>query len=138
MENLIKINFIFIPLTTTERSAKISKNLLESFDSADPNLVIIGVRDNVTIVSDDRDLFYQSTILKIPTFQLWSFCIRLVKDNQMTKNQFHRCWKLWETEKKYRKTTLKLMKKSLALLEILHEIFLKRRNCIRDLICRLQ
>ncbi|WP_457556465.1 hypothetical protein [Candidatus Harpocratesius sp.] len=116
LENFFNFPFIFIPLTEEERNSKISKYLLEPFDSADQDLVIIGLRDKVTIVTDDRDLFYQSTILKIPTFQLWSFCLRLVKENQLTKNKFHKCWKLWEIEKRYDKSTLKLMKKALQLI----------------------
>ena len=114
--NNINFNFIFIPLTVPERSSKISKYLLDSFDSADQDLVIIGLRDGITIVTDDRDLFNQSIILKLPTFQLWSFFLRLVKENQLTKNEFHKCWKLWEAGKRYDKHTLKLMKKTLNLL----------------------
>lgn len=118
LENFINfnVNFIFIPLTASERSSKISKYLLDSFDSADQDLVIISLRDGVTIVTDDRDLFNQSTILKKPAFQLWSFLLRLVKENQLTKNEFHKCWKLWEAGKRYDKATLKLMKKALNLL----------------------
>jgi len=116
LESFFNFQFIFIPLTTSERNSAISKFLLESFDSADQDLVIIGLRDKITIVTDDRDLFYQSTMLKIPTFQLWSFCLRLVKDEQLTKNEFYKCWKLWETGKRYDKQTLKLMKKALQLI----------------------
>ena len=118
LENFINfnVNFIFIPLTELERSSKISKYLLNSFDSADQDLAIISLRDEVTIITDDRDLFNQSKILKRPAFQLWSFLLRLVKENQLTKNEFHKCWKLWETGKRYDKQTLKLMKKALNLL----------------------
>jgi hypothetical protein len=116
LDKFFKNDFIEIPLSESERNAKISKYLLESFDSADQDLAIIGLRDEVTIVTDDRDLFYQCTFLKIPTFQLWSYCIDLVKENLLTKNEFHKCWKLWEAEKRYPKTILKLMKKELALL----------------------
>lgn len=116
LEKFINFNFIFIPLTESERSLKISKYLLNSFDSADQDLAIIGLRDGITIVTDDRDLFNQSKILKIPVFQLWAFFLRLVKENQLTKNQFHKCWKLWEAGKRYDKSTLKLMKKALNLL----------------------
>ena len=116
LENFFNFNFIFIPLTSSERSSKISKYMLDSFDSADQDLVIIGLRDEITIITDDRDLFNQSTILKIPIFQLLSFFLRLVKENQLTKNEFHKCWKLWEAGKRYDKTTLKLMKKALQLM----------------------
>ena len=116
LENFFNFNFIFIPLTTSERTSKISKYLLDSFDFADQDLVIVGLRDGITIVTDDRDLFNQSTILKIPTFQLWSFFLRLVKENQLTKNEFHKCWKLWEAGRRYDKPTLELIKKALQLI----------------------
>lgn len=116
LEKFFSFNYIFIPLSVEERNTKISKYLLESFDSADQDLIIIGIRDKVTIVTDDRDLFDQGLILNIPTFQLWSFLMSLVRDGLLSKNQFHKCWKLWENEKRYSKTTLKLMKKTLALL----------------------
>ncbi|MCF2141331.1 MAG: hypothetical protein K9W44_14830 [Candidatus Lokiarchaeota archaeon] len=113
-------NFIFIPLSANERKAVISKyfleSILETFDSADQDLVIIGLRDHVTLITDDRALFYQSTMLKIPTFQLWSFCLKLVKDGLLSKNDFNKCWKLWQVEKRYSKKTLKLMKSVLITL----------------------
>ncbi|QEE14804.1 hypothetical protein DSAG12_00621 [Promethearchaeum syntrophicum] len=116
LEKFFAFNYIFIPLSAEERKTYISKYLLESFDSADQDLIIVGLRDKLTIVTDDRDLFNQCSILNIPTFQLWSFCISLVKDGQLSKNQIHKCWKLWEEEKRYSKTTLKLIKKTLGLL----------------------
>lgn len=116
LENFFNFNFIFIPLTASERSSKISKYVLDSFDSADQDLIIIGLRDEITIITDDRDLFNQNTILNIPTFQLWSFFLRLVKENQLTKNEFHKCWKLWEAGKRYDKPTLKMMKNALQLI----------------------
>ena len=114
LEKFLTFEPIFLPLSQTERDTAISKYILESFDAADQDLIVIGMRDDVTIVTDDRDLFYQNTMLKIPTFQLWAFCLALVRDEQLTKNDFHKCWKIWEKEKRYDKITLKLMKKTLA------------------------
>lgn len=115
LEEFFPFAYIFIPLSPDERKPYISKYLLESFDAADQDLIIIGIRDKITLVTDDRDLFDQGLVLQIPTFQLWSFLMSLVREGLLTKNQFHKCWKLWENEKRYSKTTLKMMKKTLAL-----------------------
>ncbi len=59
--------FSFICWSKKNQTAQ-SKTMVDSFDSADQDLVIIGLRDGITIVTDDRDLFNQDTILKLPAF----------------------------------------------------------------------
>lgn len=106
----IILNQILVPFTPEERSKYSSKYILEEFDDADQDLFIVGRRDGSTILTDDRDLFNMCKAFHIPVIQFWAFSLRLVKEDLLTKNQFHQCWKAWEKDKRYSKKTLKLLK----------------------------
>ncbi len=113
LDAFITLDFISIPLRETERVLWVSKLVLESFDPADQDIAILGHRDGITAVTDDRDLFNQCELLGIPAFQLWSFALALVKEGLLTKNEFARCRKLWVTAGRYDLKTLKLMASAL-------------------------
>jgi hypothetical protein len=113
LDQFISTDQIFIPLSISERETMIERYQLQSFDYADQDLVILGKRDNILIVTDDRDLSFQCKALRIPTFFTWTFLLQWVRTDLISKHQFSKCLKYWDQEKRYDKNTLKFMKSEL-------------------------
>lgn len=116
LDDFFDINGIFVPLAKDERTSFIDKYLLQSFDSADQDLLLLGLRDDIVIVTDDRDLFLQGSALNLQIFFLWTFMFKLVDTQLLTKKNLHNCCKLWEKDRRYSKKTLKFIKKKIDLI----------------------
>ncbi len=116
LDDFFEITGIYVPLSESERISFIDKYLLDTFDPADQDLLLLGLRDEIVIVTDDRDLFLQGSALNLQIFFLWTFMFKLVDTKLLTKNNLHKCYKVWEKDRRYSKQTLKFIKRKIDLL----------------------
>lgn len=101
---------IYIPLTEKEWGEYQQRYPLENFDLADQEIVILGLRDGIMIVTGDRDLFFLLEALQISSVQIWAFLLKLVEGAQLSKNEMAKIIRYWEKNQTYSKQTIKLMK----------------------------
>ncbi|MCF2141076.1 MAG: hypothetical protein K9W44_13540 [Candidatus Lokiarchaeota archaeon] len=110
IEKFLPKDAIYIPLTKKEWNYYQSKYPLESFDLADQEIVILGLRDGITTVTGDRDLFHLIHALKLPVIQIWAFLLKLVDNKMLSKNNMAKIINYWVKSHQYSKGTIKLMK----------------------------
>ncbi len=104
-----------IPITEENKAEFASKYMLASIDKADQDLIFLAFHDNAMIISNDTDVMFPCENLHLNALFFWEFCIQLVKNDILSKNEYIRCWKYWEQRKKYSKARLKKMKEAINL-----------------------
>ena len=103
----------FLRISSDKKSKFISKYVLESIDKADQDLLFLAYQDKATIISNDSDVMFPADSLGLNAMYFWEFCIQLVKNNRLSKNDYLKCWKYWEQRKRYKKSRLKKMKEAI-------------------------
>lgn len=84
-------NFYSKPVSHQDfKEFQIKNPLLDTFDLADQSLIIIGLKYNDMILSDDRELIAECQNNHIKAFHLVDFSLLLVQENIITKNQAHK------------------------------------------------
>ena len=106
----------FAPISSDKKAKFVSKYVLESIDKADQDLLFVAFQDKATIISNDTGVMFPAESLGLNAMFFWEFCIQLVKNNQLSKNDYLKCWKFWEQRKRYKKSRLKKMKEAINLL----------------------
>ncbi len=111
---LNEINFDFYAKLRTEEIDDYKKKFhLAEFDDADISLFIMGKRDNSTIITDDRPLFFQSISCKLDVFLFPNYLLAMVDQGLLKKTMFFKCLRYWEEIGRYSKQILKELKQSI-------------------------
>jgi predicted nucleic acid-binding protein len=100
-----------IPITEKEWNFFSSKDsFLETLDKADQSLILIAMRDNECILTDDNAIFLEAQALGIPVFLLPLFIVNQAKFNVLSKKDARSCFAFWIKNKFYPQKELKRWK----------------------------
>ena len=87
------------------------------FDKADQTLLYLSIQKSSIIISDDGGLIAAAISLGNNAFFLPDFCIFLVKENFLSKNEMRKILKFWEKNHRFKLTALKHWNNSLNLIK---------------------
>ncbi len=108
---------IISPVSAGEIKALLKKYpWLADYDKADQSLIVVAIRDGGVVLTDDGGLLIDCQALRIPAFRLPDFCLRLVAEGDLRKNEMGALLKYWETVHRYSKKEIKRWKSILQTL----------------------
>ncbi len=106
-----------IPISTKDWQIFNSKYpYLQDFDKPDQSLILIALRDQNVILTDDGSLFIEAKALHISSFLLPLFLINQVKFGYCSKKKLNQCLRFWEIHGLYAKRDIKNWSSTLKLI----------------------
>jgi len=103
-----------IPISSRELNIFRTKYpFLTSLDLADQTLIIVGLRDESVIITEDGELFMGCIGMKVNALRLPMLLLMLTRDGIIPKNQCARIIRYWEEQCRYKQKDIKLWKSEL-------------------------
>ncbi|MHA1675380.1 MAG: hypothetical protein ACTSYI_17350 [Promethearchaeota archaeon] len=104
---------IIFPVPRKELEKFARKYEIKHLDKADQEILFVSKHQNTILLTDDGELFLESTSLKLDTLRLPGFILLLVSASYLSKNQALKCFNYWEKAGSYKKRELSKYKMKL-------------------------
>ena len=109
--------FVIFPLESEDiTEAKDKNTLLKELDNADQTLWIVGEKnkkDEIIILTDDGGLLIECQIANSQSLRLPSFLLFLLRNEEISKNDVHKCLRFWSKVGRYSQQDIKHWKQDL-------------------------